>query len=491
MTPNRLTRWLGTLAALGLVAGTTMLTATSAQAVTVTCPAVDSSTGAVTPAPSAGVDWAGCDLASAYMAGADLDDADLQDADLSSAYVTNASLASANLAGATLTDATVSGSNFAGADLSSATFTDTFADSTDMNGADLDGVSAFGGNFIAATLTSANLQAADLSYANLQSADLFGATTQGATSENATWTNAICPSGASANYYADGCLSAVSVTTPAATPTVTAGTMGLNDWYTSAVTVSWYWADSNSLASANCPASTTTSVQGADVTISASCTDASGNVGHASITVAIDTTPPQVSVRGVRAGAVYSLGEQPMSRCVTTDALSGVRLYAGDTTSGGRPDGTGVLTVTCSGAEDEAGNIAAPVSANYAIVYDLGGFIAPIVGSGLNPSAKKITVKFRLAAMSGATIPAGTEAALAAAHDIRATLSGPGTSPTSTDCGWNAGSKYLECLIPTPRHIQTGRSHHYLITATENVGSGFLPIPADFESQDPGPVYFK
>jgi hypothetical protein len=55
----RRVRIVGLLAAAGIVAGMTA-TAGVASAATVTCPAVDPVTHAVSPAPAPGVDWSGC-----------------------------------------------------------------------------------------------------------------------------------------------------------------------------------------------------------------------------------------------------------------------------------------------------------------------------------------------------------------------------------------------------------------------------------------------
>jgi uncharacterized protein YjbI with pentapeptide repeats len=490
MTRNRRARVLGALAAVGLAAWTITAAATAAHAA-VTCPAVNSSTGAVTPSPSPGVDWNGCDLASAYMPQADLAGANLQNANLTGAYLPNANLASANLSDATLSHATIAGDDLSRAVMTAADLLVADVSGAKLESVDLAGASAWGAHFTGAGAENANLQSMNLDEADLTSADLFGASLSGATTSGTTWINAICPNGASANYYTDGCLSTVSVATPTATPKITGGTLGLNGWYTSGVTVTWHWVDSNSPDPASCPASTTTTEQGSAVVISASCTDISGNVGHSSLTVQIDTTPPVVSLTGFRNGATYPLSSRPLPACTTTDALSGVRLYAATTITGGRPDGTGKFTVTCTGAEDNAGNKGPDLSAGFTVVYLFGGFISPKVGATLSRSARTITVAFRLADASGKAIATSTAAALARLHDVRATLRGPGISPASATCIWNIRRKYLQCAIATPRRVRTGHNHRYSITAAENLGSGFVTAPADAFSENPEPVYFS
>ena len=82
-----------------------------------------------------------------------------------------------------------------------------------------------------------------------------------------------------------------------------------------------------------------------------------------------DTTPPVVTVTGVASGADYLLGSVPAAGCHTTDALSGVATPASLTIHGGP---TGIVTATCAGATDKAGNAAAPVSVSYVVATPLG-----------------------------------------------------------------------------------------------------------------------
>jgi hypothetical protein len=167
--------------------------------------------------------------------------------------------------------------------------------------------------------------------------------------------------------------------------------MGKNGWYTSAVTVTWFWVDSQSLDASNCPATTTDAQQGSSVVIGGSCTDSVGHSGTSSVTVKIDTTPPVVTLTGVKNGATYMLGKAPQAACTTADPLSGVGLHAGTVIAGGNPDGSGVVTATCTGGQDNAGNVAPDFTAHYTVVYEFGGFIAPKVGSTLPATNKTIS----------------------------------------------------------------------------------------------------
>jgi uncharacterized protein YjbI with pentapeptide repeats len=492
MARNRRRRLTGILAGFALAAG--MMTAAAAPAFAATCPTVDSSTGAVSPAPSAGVDWAGCNLT-----GADLNNADLAGADLQGATLTNAALNDADLAGANLVsaddanNAEMDGADFADADLESASLMGSLISTANFQSANLTDVDAWGSHFLASQMQGATIVGVDFDAADLTSADMFGATLESITQDqNTTWTNAICPNGASANYYSDGCLSTVDVSQPSATPTITGGTLGGQDWYRSPVTVTWYWIDSNSLDS-NCPAATTSTAgqQGAAVTISATCSDNAGNTSTGSATVKIDLTPPVVTVIGPVNGAVYQYPDYPAFGCSTTDALSGVATDAIAVLTGGRPDGSGYFTLSCENGTDVAGNVAPPVTVRFSALYDFGGFLSPKPGGDLSPADRHITVRFRLVLPDGTALPAATQAGLALNYDVKATLRGPGTKADSSICRWVGHSRYFQCLITRPRHLKTGHRHRYTVTVTENLGNGFVAAPADAASQNPVPVYFS
>lgn len=489
MARSRRARVLGALVALGLAAGMATV-AEGAALAAVTCPTVDPGTGAVTPAPAPGVDWAGCDLSNAYLYGADMSGAQLQNANLTSAYLNTADLAGADLTDATLKSASASG-NLSGATLSGADLTSTSMIGANLASADLSGATV-SANLSSANLREADLTNTDLDLANLEDADLFGASVQGATFVNAFWLGTICPNGANSDYYTAGCFSPVSVSTPTATPAITGGKPGNNGWYTSAVTVSWYWVDSNSLVAANCPASTTSAQQGNAVVISASCTDSAGHTATASMTVKIDTTPPAVTLAGYRNKAVYQLGHYPNMFCYTTDALSGVAANAGGEAGiGSRPDGSGVQTAECVNGKDNAGNVSRPASVRYTVIYAFGGYLSPKPGSSLRSSTRKIVVRFRLANYYGKIVPTSSEIALTATYDLRATLRGPGIKPVSIKCTWNGSAKAVQCSITRPRHVRTGKRNKYTITVTENVGSGFVTAPADAYSENPEPIHFR
>jgi len=91
---------------------------------------------------------------------------------------------------------------------------------------------------------------------------------------------------------------------------------------------------------------------------------AAGASGTVEVQIGRDTTAPHVTVTGVLDGAEYIEDAVPAAGCATTDATAGVQTEATADTSGGP---LGLVTVTCSGGEDNAGNVAANVVITYTV----------------------------------------------------------------------------------------------------------------------------
>jgi hypothetical protein len=114
-------------------------------------------------------------------------------------------------------------------------------------------------------------------------------------------------------------------------------------------------------------------------TVNCSATNSHGKTTSGSFSVnVVDTTPPVVVVLGVSNGATYILGAVPAASCSTTDSASGVAVAATVSITGGTSNGVGRFTATCSGAVDNAGNSAAPVSVSYDVHYVFKGFLSPL-----------------------------------------------------------------------------------------------------------------
>jgi Ca2+-binding RTX toxin-like protein len=98
-------------------------------------------------------------------------------------------------------------------------------------------------------------------------------------------------------------------------------------------------------------------------------------------------------------GAIYTVGSVPTAACATSDATSGVATQATASVSGGNPDGTGSFTATCSGATDNAGNSAAPVSVSYSVesagvlVGVCGGYEVRQIGSSYSAAGWSGAIK--------------------------------------------------------------------------------------------------
>ncbi|MDR2983732.1 MAG: pentapeptide repeat-containing protein, partial [Nocardiopsaceae bacterium] len=75
---------------LAVVAGTLVIAASPAAAVT--CPTVDFTTHHVSPPPAPGVDWSGCNLNNANLNGSNLAGANLSGANLSDAWLSDVNL---------------------------------------------------------------------------------------------------------------------------------------------------------------------------------------------------------------------------------------------------------------------------------------------------------------------------------------------------------------------------------------------------------------
>ena len=173
-------------------------------------------------------------------------------------------------------------------------------------------------------------------------------------------------------------------------------------WYNAPVTITWTSIDpAPSSGTPTTPPPTTLSTDGANQTAtSAPSCDPAGNCATGTVTgINLDTTPPSVSVMGVTSGGTYSTAPSPA--CTTTDALSGVAANATLAVTSSET----TYTATCSGATDNAGNAAAPVSVSYQVI-PAGYTTASLTDSTGNPIAGA-AVTFRSA--SGSVTNAATD----------------------------------------------------------------------------------
>jgi uncharacterized protein YjbI with pentapeptide repeats len=355
-----------------------------------------------------GVDLAGADLAGstgdglnwANLTGADLAGATMRY--LRGSNLTSADLSGANLRGSILDLSTVTGADFSGANLTGASgwgttgtpaslpspwviragcligptaiLTSCSLANADLSGLDMAGANFTsmkyleGTNFTGANLSSAILTGANMSGANLTKANLRSAQVSGTVFTGVTWDDTTCPDGTNSGIYADGCFSPL-ITPPAGRPAVTAGKAGTHGWYTSPVTVTWHWSDNEPIVTGKCTAASAAAGNGKAVTIAASCTNLAGMTTHASVTLKIDQTRPNVTVTGVRNHGTYHKGKVPIAGCRTTETISGVATPAKRTVTTTGKHGLGRFTVTCSGAVSTAGTRQAhPQQVTYTVI---------------------------------------------------------------------------------------------------------------------------
>jgi hypothetical protein len=221
------------------------------------------------------------------------------------------------------------------------------------------------------------------------------------------------------------------------------------------------------------------------VTISASCQDQGGNKATDSRTFKIDKTRPTVNCPAP--APVFLPGGTGTLTASVTDATSGPAQPTvsapADTTS------TGVKTISLTG-KDNAG-YAATASCKYTVAYGFAGFTSPLPKSTLQRSGSTIPVKFVLTDSAGHPIAASPAAALATAGKVKATLAGPAISSQSALCTWDSTSLLFQCNIKTPSGLKTGTANPYTITASEDLGSGFIIAPAVGQAANPETIYFK
>lgn len=443
--------------------------------------------------------------------GANLDNEDLANFNFTNfggEYLAGIQLANTNLENTDFSSTSLTGANLTGADLTDANLTDSSLTAADIDGANFSGVSLTGvvsGQITGTPLNlpapwqllngyligpDANLVKADLGGVAFNNADLYAADLYQAGLTGATWSNTICPDGTNSDNDGDTCVN--NLNTPPQPSPSTAGRQGAHGWYTSAVTVTWNWADTvGQINPAKCTKSTTSTGQGQSVTLKASCTSLQGLIGTAAQHVRIDTTPPQVLVTGVASGQVYPLGEVLAARCATTDKVSGVATAAKVDVTGTSSHGTGRFTATCTGAVNNAGITAAPVSVRYSVGYRFGGFATPKPGSTLPKSARAIAVTFRLDNASDRAIPASWAAALGKAGQIRVKFTGPRVSPVTAACAWKTTTGYFKCWLKVPTGIETGKTAAYKITAQERLGTAFAAVPTTGKIVNPEIVHFR
>jgi hypothetical protein len=130
-------------------------------------------------------------------------------------------------------------------------------------------------------------------------------------------------------------------------------------WHKSDVTVSWNWSDAggSGIDPANCTTSSTSSGVGAAIELTASCADNQGNVGSASITVSVESTPPVAAPSKSPAADADGWNDGNVTVIWNWSDAGGSGIDPANCTTSSTSSGQGesiVVSATCS---DGAGNV--------------------------------------------------------------------------------------------------------------------------------------
>jgi uncharacterized protein YjbI with pentapeptide repeats len=429
------------------------------------------------PAPTLPADWLLTDgyLAGpgAVLVGATLTNADLASGDLTGANLREADLSGANLAGADFSNAELLEANLAGIDIDNANLTAADLGSVESGGitgtttmlpsdwalrdgflvgpsANLQGDNASGADFSGTNLAEASLYGTNLTGANLSDADLFGIDGAGIILQNADLTGA-----------------------------------NLTD---ASIALDAFGGGAPTLAGADLAGATLTGI----------------------ITADISGPPPAVLpahwmlVNGFLLGPTANLtdAETPFQGL----DLEGMDLASANISSAQfvkdnltNATFAGSNATAASFSQDTWSNTICPngVSSTYYVSgcftprrYEMSLIIAPKPGSTLSKSPSHFTAEFRLANPGVSVLTGSAAQALAADHDLRAILAGPGITTQVINCGWNKSASYFTCTFATPPLAQTGTSHNYTITVRVNQGSGFMSAMPISGVPNPETIHF-
>jgi len=458
-----------------LAAGTPAVTAGAAGAApaVVTCPTVDANTGAVTPAPSAGVDWSGCNLANADLSHANLSGANLSGASLKGANFNGSNLTGAHLNKADLTGALLPVTDLSSADLTGANLTQAIIKSSSLNKTIMAGTTLTKVVGRQITGTPASLPAnwavvsgslvgpgADLSNDGLVNADLHGMNLTGTIFDHSNLTNANL---ANANLAGASFVGAV---------VTGANLQGVN------------------LAGDNLNGIVSGDVAGTPASLPAGWSLRDGFL-----------IGPGASLHGANlagqnlAGANLAGIDMTNANLVSTN-LSKANLTGSDLTGANltgaslfRAKLTGVTwsATTCPNGKNSAGFGGGCARQ---LAFRFGGLTAPAPGSSIRKSAHQFTVRFRLTNFRSQKVTNSIGQSLTSDHDVRVTLRGPGITPVNAHCSWNSGLGKFQCTVHFG-NVKKGKSHKYRLTVSENFGLGFAKAPTRVGAANPATIHFR
>jgi uncharacterized protein YjbI with pentapeptide repeats len=461
-----------------LTAGMLAVTAGTAQAA-VTCPTVDAKTGAVTPAPSAGVDWTGCNLSNASLANANFANATLTGANLSGATLTSANFNGAGLSGATLTKANLTSASIPNADLSSANLTganltQAIIKATSLNktvmagttltkvvGRQITGVPAslptnwavISGSLVGpgADLSNDNLTGAQLNGLDLNGTDFDGSNLTGANLANSTLVGASFVGTVVTGANLDG----VNLIGDNITGIVSGGVTGTP----AGLPAGWSLLDGFLIGPG-------ASLSGANL--------AGQNLSGANLS-------------GINLSNANLVSTNLSGANLTGSDLTGANLTGADLFRANLGGVTWNAT-TCPNSKSSTG-IATGCARQLA--FRFGGLTAPAPGSSIRKSARSFSVRFRLTNFHGKSVTSSIGGSLTSAKEVRVSLTGPGITKVNASCSWSASLHKFKCTVHFSGKVKTGKSHNYKVTVSENYGRGWAKAPKRAAAVNPAIVHFK
>jgi hypothetical protein len=273
----------------------------------------------------------------------------------------------------------------------------------------------------------------------------------------------------------------VDKTAPTAVAQSAAGTLGLNGWYRSDVTVTTTGADSIG-SPVVCTAVRVQSTDTTGVTFNGSCTNQAGlEANAAALTIKVDQTGPVITLLTPADAAGYILNSAVAASYACVDATSGVATCAGPTPNGAAlpTSPVGHYTFAVAGA-DHAGN-SATVTHGYDVRFSttlcLGSaghtVLQPINVDGTSVFKQKSTipVKFRVCDANGISIGEAVVANFRLAQVTNGTVTTEVNEPvdsTTPDTTFRWDPQAQQWIFNTnTRSLAANRTYGYVVTLTD------------------------
>jgi hypothetical protein len=293
--------------------------------------------------------------------------------------------------------------------------------------------------------------------------------------------NGSCTNGAGLVTNATPLSVKVDKTAPTSVVQTPAGTLGLNGWYRSDVTVTTTGVESLS-SPVVCTAPRVQSADTPGATFNGSCTNQAGlEASAAALSIKVDKTGPVIALVSPADAAGYILNSVVAASYGCTDATSGVATCAGPVVSGAAlstsPVGHYAFAVT---ATDQAGN-SANVTHGYDVRFStslcLGSaghtVLQPINVDGTSVFKQKSTipVKFRVCDVNGISVGASVVANFRLAQMTYGTVTTDVNEPvdsTTPDVTFRWDPQDQQWIFNTnTKALSANRTYGYVVTLTD------------------------